>query len=233
MTVVPHRPGYKALISIAFLSALVGLSWFTYELGRDQGLARSVEIREERDRLNDELQVARRAMDRMQQQIAELEIGGEIDDRANEEVRQTIEALQEQIAQQNEEISFYKGVMLPNVADKGLRIERLDMSSNVPGRVKYSLLLTQVVDKHDFVQGDVDISVHGKAGEEERSFALGELDEGKGDDVRFRFRYFQNINGEITLPDGFEPREVTIVAQSSGSNGQRLEKSFDWPLQGG
>ena len=237
MRVVPHRPHYKVLIYIGFGLVLVGTSWFTYDVGRDQGLALRVEAAEQSASLADQLEVANRSIDRLQAKIAELQIGGEIDHRANEEVRDAIEALQEQIAQQNEEISFYKGVMLPNVGDKGLRIERLDMSSNAPGKVKYSVLLTQVVDKHDFITGDVDISVHGsvqgQAGEIETSYALKDLDEGKEDDVRFRFRYFQNINGELTLPDGFEPREVTVVAHLSGSKGQRLERSFDWPLQGG
>lgn len=230
---MPHRPMHKVMIYIAFFAVLLVCSAFTYQLGQERGMKLGTELQSERDRLYASLEAAEQNIEGMRQQIADLELGGVIDDRANEEVRQTIEALQNQIAEQNEEISFYKGVMLPNVADKGLRIERLDMSSNGQGRVKYSLLLTQVVDKHDFVQGDVDLLVRGQAGEEEKSFDLKDLDEGKDSDIRFRFRYFQNINGELTLPDGFEPHEVTIVAQSSGSKGQRLEKSFDWPLQGG
>jgi hypothetical protein len=169
----------------------------------------------------------------MRQKIADLEVGGAIDDKANEEVRLTIEALQNQIAGQNEEINFYKGVMLPNVANKGLRIERLDVTPNASGRVKYSLLLTQIVDKHDYVQGGVEILIRGQDGALEKSLQLSELDQEKQDAVRFRFRYFQNINGEMVIPDGFLPREVMIVAQSSGRNGQRLEKTFDWPLNGG
>ena len=62
---------------------------------------------------------------------------------------------------------------------------------------------------------------------------LSQLDKEKTDAVKFRFRYFQNINGEMILPEGFQPREVMVVAQSSGRNAQRLEKTFDWPLNGG
>ncbi len=218
---------------MAFVVSLVALGYAAFEFGRSQSQVAGSGSLEDKERMQIALEDAERSMDAMRQQIAALELGDVIDNQANEEVRQTIEALQEQIALQNEEISFYKGVMMPNVTDKGLRIERLDMSANGQGKVKYSLLLTQVVDKHDFVQGNVALSVRGQAGEEEKSFELKELDEEKDDDVRFRFRYFQNINGELTLPDGFEPQEVTIVAQLSGSDRQRLEKSFDWPLQGG
>ncbi len=233
MVVVPYRPLYKAMIFLAFLAAMSAFSFLTYEFGMNQGLALKVEVVKERDEISRQLTDAEMAMETMRQEIADLRVGGEIDDKANEEVRQTIESLQERIAQLNEEISFYKGVMLPNVASKGLRIERLDVSSNAPGRVKYSLLLTQVVDKHDYIQGGVKISLVGQLGNQEKQFLLSELDKEKDEAIRFRFRYFQNINGELMLPDGFEPREVMIVAQSSGSNAQRLEKRFDWPLNGG
>ena len=233
MMVVPHRPLYKSMIFLAFLLALGAFSFFTYQFGKNQGLALRVEVVRERDQISQQLSKSTALIAEMRQEIADLTVGGQIDDRATEEVRLTIEELQDQIAQLNEEISFYKGVMLPNVANKGLRIERLDVSSNAPGRVKYSLLLTQIVDKHDYVQGDVEISLLGQAGDQEKSFLLSELDQEKQDAIKFRFRYFQNINGELMLPDGFLPREVMIVAKSSGSHAQRLEKRFDWPLNGG
>ena len=171
-------------------------------------------------------------IDEMRQEVAVLKVGGVIDDKANEEVRQTIESLQQVNAELNEEVSFYKGVMAPNFAKKGLRIEKLDMAADSERSVKYSLLLTQVVDTHHWLQGEVEISVRGQYGIEEKSLVLSELDKEKADVVRFRFRYFQNINGKMTFPKGFEPREVMIVAQSSGGK-QRLEKGFDWPLSGG
>jgi len=233
MVVVPYRPLYKAMIFMAFLVAMVLFSWLTYQYGISQGMALKVEVVKERDQISAELAEANQRLSEMGQKIADLEIGGAIDERANEEVQQTIESLQDQIAQQNEEIRFYKGVMLPNVANKGLRIERLDVTPNSTGRIKYSLLLTQVVDKHDYVQGDVEILLKGQEGAAEKSLQLSQLDREKEDEVRFRFRYFQNINGEMVIPEGFEPREFMIVAQFAGRNGQRLEKSFEWPLNGG
>jgi len=233
MVVVPYRPLYKAMIFMAFLLALAAFSWLTYQYGKNQGLALKVEVVREKDQVSKQLVESRALISHMRQEIADLTVGGEIDNKANEEVRLTIEDLQNLLAEQNEEISFYKGVMLPNVANKGLRIERLDVTSNVPGRVKYSLLLTQIVDKHDYVQGGVQISLLGQNDGQDKTFQISELDRDKADAIKFRFRYFQNINGELQLPEGFVPREVMIVAQSSGSKAQRLEKKFDWPLNGG
>ncbi len=232
MVVVPYRPLYKAMIFIAFLFAMVVFGWLTYEFGNNQGLELKVEVVREKDLISKELGEARALISEMRQEIADLTVGGEIDNQANEEVRQTIENQQNLLAAQNEEISFYKGVMLPNVANKGLRIERLDVSSNVPGRVRYSLLLTQVVDKHDYVQGGVRISLLGQNDGQEETIQVSESGRDKAEAIKFRFRYFQNIIGELQLPEGFVPREVMVVVQSSGLNAQRLEKTFDWRLKG-
>jgi hypothetical protein len=206
--------------------------WLTYEYGNNQGLELKVEVVREKDLISKELGEARALISEMRQEIADLTVGGEIDNQANEEVRQTIENQQNLLAAQNEEISFYKGVMLPNVANKGIRIERLDVSSNVPGRVRYSLLLTQVVDEHEYVQGGVRIFLLGQKDGQEETIQVSESGRDNAEAIKFRFRYFQNIIGEQQLPEGFVPREVLVVAQSSGLNAQRLEKTFDWPLKG-
>lgn len=233
MVVVPHRPHYRFMIFIVFVSVVLGFGWFSFEFGKFEGNELESGVIGERDRAIAQLADSEELIDKMRQEIADLRVGGQISEQANEEVRQTIEQLQGQIAELNEEIRFYKGVMMPSVAVKGLRIERLDMSTIVPGRVKYSLLLTQVVDKHDFVNGDVDISVLGKVGDQELQLSLIELQEEKEASLRFRFRYFQNLHGEMVIPDDFEPREVIVIAQSSGTKGQRSERAFDWPLNGG
>jgi len=232
MVVVPYRPLYKAMNFIAFLFVMVVFGWLTYEFGNNQGLELKVEVVREKDLISKELGEAKALISEMRQEIANLTVGGEIDNQANEEVRQTIENQQNLLAAQNEEISFYKGVMLPNVANKGLRIERLDVSSNVPGWVRYSLLLTQIVDKQDYVQGGVRISLLGQNNGQEETIQVSESSPNKAGAIRFRFRYFQNITGELELPEGFVPREVMVVAQSSGLNAQRLEKTFDWLLKG-
>ena len=230
MVVVPYRPLYKAMIFIVFIFAMAIFGWLTYEFGNNQGLELKVQVVREKDLISKELGEARGLINEMRQEIADLTVGGEIDNQANEEVRHTIENQQNLLAAQNEEISFYKGVMLPNVANKGLRIERLDVSSNVPGRVRYSLLLTQVVDKHDYVQGGVRISLLGQNDGQEETIQISDSGRDEAEAITFRFRYFQNIMVEQQLPNGFVPREVMVVVQTSGLNAQRLEKTFDWSL---
>ncbi len=213
---------------------MAAFSWLTYEYGMSQGVELKVAVVQERDEIRVQLEEARINIQSMRSEIADLKLGEEVDALATEDVRKTVESLQTRIAQLNEEILFYKGVMAPSVGEKGLRIERLKVQkTTVPDRFKYSLRLTQVVDKHEYVQGGVRINFKGLEGQSEKEFKLSDLDKTRQEAIRFRFKYFQNIDGELTLPQGFEPREVIIVAQPTGGNAQRLEKKFDWQLTGG
>lgn len=230
MIVVPYRPWYRFMIFCLFVVALGAFSWLTYRYGVGQGMETREQAVHERDKYKDQLAESTRIIASQRQQIADLKVGGQIDSKANEEVRQTVESLQNQIAELNEEIRFYKGVMLPNAEEKGLRIERLDLKGEgVPGKFRYSLLLTQVVDKHDYIQGDVQIALEGTQDNQDSSLPLDKVSDASND-IKFRFRYFQNIDGELTIPAGFEPKAFKVVAQSSGRHGQRLEKEFDWKV---
>jgi len=234
MVVVPHRPYYKASVFAMWLVAVAALSWLTYSYGMDEGIATRFEVIQEREELRKQLSSTEQRITEMRQEIATLKLGEEVDTKATEEVRETVESLQSDIAELNEEIRFYKGVMIPNAESKGLRIERMNLKPlKEPGHFSYSLLLTQVVDKHDYVQGGVEISLIGKQGEESQQLSLDNISTQNKSAERFRFRYFQNVDGELEIPSGFEPEAVMVIAQSSGNRSQRLEKRFEWQRVGG
>ena len=82
-----------------------------------------MQVVKERDLIRQELESSVALINSMEQKIADLKVGEVIDTEANEQVRITNEALQGQIARLTEEINFYKGIMVPNATEKGLRIE--------------------------------------------------------------------------------------------------------------
>ena len=47
-------------------------------------------------------------------------------------------------------------------------------------------------------------------------------------DVPFSFRYFQSIERELTLPDGFEPSAINVEVKSSRQTPVR--QSFPWQV---
>jgi hypothetical protein len=50
--------------------------------------------------------------------------------------------------------------------------------------------------------------------------------------LSFRFRYFQDLDGEVLLPEGFQPVRVTVTATPQGGRNE-VERSFDWLVEDG
>ncbi|MCY4530989.1 MAG: hypothetical protein OXC84_01420 [Gammaproteobacteria bacterium] len=229
MIVVPYRrPLYKVSVIFVSLATLFIIGWGIYEFGMTQGKNLEIKMVREHAEFKSGLAKAMVINDDMRREIANLKLGKEVDSRALEEVRLRIKELQNQIAQLDEELLFYKVVMLQDVGDHGLRIRSLDVNATAPNRYRYSLLLTQVSDRYDYIQGDVQINLKGLEGQQEKALPLRELDNNQKEQINFRFKYFQNIDGELALPQEFEPQEFIVVAQSSGQNAKRLEKRFNW-----
>lgn len=189
-----------------------------------------------------------RDLDAAQVRVTQLE-GELIDARLNTDVlRQASNALREEMTQEHErtahlqeEMTFYKGLMSPSSLAKGLQVAELELAPSVDdGTYSYKLLLTQVALRRSFIAGEVRFDVIGGFGEADTSDAdfdradklesvlsLTELTDMKTYPLRFRFRYFQDLAGQITLPEGFVPTKVLITVNQNGK--EPLQVTFPWP----
>jgi hypothetical protein len=50
-------------------------------------------------------------------------------------------------------------------------------------------------------------------------------------EVKLRFKYFQNIVGEMRLPEGFEPKEIHIKARSIGRASKTIDMTYAWKIK--
>lgn len=185
----------------------------------------------QRDILQESLADAEHTISSMSQRVSILEKGGEVDRKATEGIRQTVIELKSQIATLEEEVSFYKGIMAPGGNDKGLRISKIDViPEENSNRFRYSIMLTQVSDNSSYISGLAAVNIVGIRNGERIILPLRDLDSDVTElGVKFRFRYFQEIAGTLTLPSQFVPEQVQVVSQSTGSKAQRVEQTINWP----
>jgi hypothetical protein len=67
---------------------------------------------------------------------------------------------------------------------------------------------------------------------QEVSYSLGELsDSFSSESGALKFRYFQIIEGELVLPEGFEPTGMSVVAKASTPRKLEITEQFPWQLQ--
>jgi hypothetical protein len=120
--------------------------------------------------------------------------------------------------------------MAPSGQDKGLRISKIDIQPlDQPNTFRYSIMMTQVADNTSYIKGLAAVNFVGLEGGKRKILPLRELD-GKVEElgVKFSFRYFQEVGGEISIPANFNLEQVQVVLQSTGSKAQRVEETIEW-----
>jgi len=184
----------------------------------------------ERDQLQVQIISADQKILGFRQRVAVLEKGGEVDRQSAEGIRQTVKELKVQIATLEEEVSFYKGIMAPSGQDKGLRISKVNIQPlDQPNTFRYRIMMTQVADNTSYIKGLTAVNFVGLENGKRKIIPLRDLDS-KVDDLglKFSFRYFQELGGDITVPANFNIEQVQVVLQSTGSKAQRVEETIEW-----
>ena len=233
MIVVPHRPlqtfWVRCVIALALLATGVG----AYFYGFTAGVQENGEARIERDTLQGAVLKMEEENGMLRQQLLNLEQSGTVDQRALDSVQQTIVGLREKISQLEEDVLFYKQIMSPENDESGLVIGQLDLvATEEPGTIRYKMELKQQGNNENLINGYANINVVGMRNYQEVSIPLNELSSVEPEeDIRLQFRYFQNIEGELMLPDNFEPTKVQILAVAEGSNAKTVQKSFGWLVE--
>lgn len=228
--VIRHRPGYRLRRSLILLAFSVASAVLGYTVGMAKDGFRFSHVVENRDFLNDELAELRDRHSGMQQKLINLERGRSIDEQALNQARRAIASLETRISELTSDLTFYKNIMAPSETNKGLQVDQLTVQSSRDDRAyDFKLVLTQVGGNKSYISGVVAVNVIGTRNGEKEVVALRDLSADIDDlGVKFRFRYFQDVEGRLTLPADFEPLEVQVVAQAQGKKSTQSERTFDW-----
>tara|TARA_R110002049_G_scaffold237077_8_gene410181 strand:+ start:421 stop:1161 length:741 start_codon:yes stop_codon:yes gene_type:complete len=157
----------------------------------------------------------------------------EVDRKALELLRIEIAAEKERTAGLEEGLSFYRSMVVSEDPGSGLSLRQPELvPGTAPGRWQYRFFVQQKEREYEMVEGSLSAQILGVEGEREVSYPLSELSPDFGDAAStLHFRYFQAIEGELVLPDGFTPRSITLVARASKPHKSKVKKQFPWEVQ--
>ncbi|WP_150912322.1 DUF6776 family protein [Marinobacter halotolerans] len=228
--VIRHRPGYRVRRTLILLTFSVVAAVVGYAAGMAQSGFRFSSAEDSRQRLSEQVEELRSANREMSQQLVNLERGRAVDEQALNQARRTIVELETRVATMQSELVFYKNIMAPSESTRGLQIDRVRVRAAGAGDVfEFMVVLVQRGDNKSYLSGSVEVSLVGRRNEQRETIALKEL---SGDientDIKLRFKYFQEVEGTLTLPEDFEPLELRVVARRDGSNSAQVERTFDW-----
>lgn len=233
LEVVSYRPVFRWTLRFVLLCLALGAAAASYFVGHEKGTAMQEQAIVERNKLRIELAESQRKADEYRQQVANLQLGSEVDRHASEDVRAEVIELKAQIAGLEEDITFYKGLMSPTANKRGLTIGSLNvLATDSPRRYQYKLVLQQLATRHQLLTGYLNVNVVGRQNGTQVTLPLKDLNEQLSqENIKLRFKYFQNFSGEMLLPEGFEPVRIELMAKSTGKNAVTVEEKFGWLVQ--
>ena len=207
---------------IVFLSALVGAlsSVLFVRLGAENPLSGDPNA------LARDLKAAQQQLERQQQDISTLTRGQQIVDAANVELRKEVLTLEEQTADLRSEISFYQRLLESGSEQRGLVVHALDLTATSDPRLFfYRLTLSQNLQQVKETKGRFVVSVTGVRNGEIVRLSGESLGAGDGD---YAFKFFQQIRGELSFPEGFQPERLEVALDPEQRNARNITRDFQW-----
>ena len=123
MMVVPRRPWQRLLFTIAVLLGVVASALGGWAYGYYTTLLAQESVQADRAELVADLSAAQDENANLRRQIAILDTASVMDQRATEEVQETIRTLRERVAQLEQDVVYYRQVVAEETSDTGLIVD--------------------------------------------------------------------------------------------------------------
>jgi hypothetical protein len=139
--------------------------------------------------------------------------------------------LKEERSSMEEELAFLRNIVSTDKQKRGLKIQNFRLERDLEeGNYRYRFSVSQVLKDSTTVIGRIHLSVVGLQGGKKRTLKLEALTEEKMSSIKMRFRYFQEVDEVIQLPEGFVADELTLEIKPKNRGVASLTETFEWRL---
>ncbi len=166
-------------------------------------------------------------IDQLEQSVATLTRSDQISRDANRDLQVTLAERDEEIAGLRADIAFYERFVGSTAQRRGLTVHELGLKRQAGEAWQYTATLTQSLDRGTPSVGQLTMSIEGTRGGRLERLSWADLRQQHDAPGReYSFKYFQQIDGEILLPAGFEPLRVSV--RLAPERGAAVEQTFTW-----
>lgn len=236
MVVVPHRPTRRLLVNCSLILLFATTTFIAYRFGLQSGADQERVDQLDRSQLAAEVLILEEENSSLRSEIALLDRSSVMDQQANNEVQETILTLRERVAELEQDVLSYRQAMSEEFEDVGLVVDQMDIeSTELAGRFNYKLVMRQEQTNNEtYLIGHARVSILGSIGGEQLELPLHEISDAEDLlEIKLRFRYFQNIEGQLQFPEGFMPEVIEIYAVETAPMAKTVNKSLPWVVEGG
>lgn len=173
------------------------------------------------------MRVLQTEVDQLEQRVTTLSRSDQISRDANRDLQGTLAERDEEIAGLRADVAFYERLVGATAQRRGLNVHELKLQPQAGQAWHFTATLTQNLNRGAVNAGDLRLLVEGTQDGRLKRLAWSDLRQQPGAaGVPYSFKYFQQIEGDLMLPAGFEP--VRVIVQLKPGNGPVVEQSFTW-----
>ena len=148
---------------------------------------------------------------------------------AYDEVAQSLASSSREIASLRENIRFYESIIEGDEKKQGLQIKTVSLQSDgTVGNYRYRVIIVNSDYGKQETKGELLIEVEGLMEGDLKTIKVATGSAGK--DAQLLFKYFQRVDGLLTIPDGFLPQRLHLTARLSGKKTEKKEKWYNWDI---
>jgi len=221
-----HNPWRVWLIAALVISLLVVM----FLLGRAYQAYEVSQLKLERQTLEARIAELEARNDALVKTNARLESSGRIEHDAYVQVNESLVDLQRQLLDMKEQLVFYQGIVSPEQLALGINIQSFELSKkNDHGRYAYKLVLSKRGKSDKYVKGRFNLLVKGQQDNRQVDLPLKNIKQDYVDkDSKFSFRYFQVFEGDVQLPERFEPFDIQLKINPTTKKIKPFSESISW-----
>jgi len=226
MTIKRHLPWpLQALLWIVALAVVVAVAVWTYQLGGRALPALQGDSGEQMEALSDQVKKLAAENERLQSAANASQNELKIAQTAQSQLAVQVKNLEAENNRQKEDLAFFDSLLPTNLGVPGITIQRFKAERAGPSQVRYRVLVMQGGAATQQFAGNLQLSVTvWQAG---KSAIINFPEANSTDLARYRlaFKYYQRVEGVVSLPEGATIKSVAVRVLDRGQ--VRAQQSVD------
>lgn len=192
------------------------------------------EHQQQHEQLISELTSQQHNLHKAQKELAACQTEVQILSIGKTELQVLTEGLQQQIADQEKDLTFYRKLMASESGKEGLDLNAWSLTRLTERVYLLRLTFVQYAQQHPLMNASLQILVNGQENQQSMQYDIQALRLGDQDaqtEQRLRFRYFQIVEIHFTLPENFVAESIIIDAMLAVRNAKAWQREIPWQVQ--
>lgn len=213
------------IVTVAVLSVLLLVTW---QIAAPRPQPTVAELREDVGFLSRELASVKESLDRTRARLAVAEREAGVLRQANRLLREQETERQAEMNTLQSELDFYRRLAGTGGEQSGLDVYRAELVPTGSERVfQFVLTLTQNIRRASIITGRARIDVEGTLTDRPVTLYWSQLGDADTPEPAFRFKYFQQLEGYLALPEDFLPTRLIVTLEAKDQRNP-VQRSYEW-----